>query len=53
MSLVPFGFGSRIFDPLSSSDLWDPFESFVTSALSSSFPRSSIAGETSAFAKPA
>ncbi|KAJ6796824.1 18.1 kDa class I heat shock protein-like [Iris pallida] len=47
MSLIPFGFGSRIFDPLS-SELWDPFESF-TSALS--VPRSSaLASETSAFA---
>ncbi|KAJ6790959.1 18.1 kDa class I heat shock protein-like isoform X1 [Iris pallida] len=70
MSLAPFGFGSRILDPVSSSDLWDLrfpvdsslpirfadlrspviFDSFVTSALSSSVPRSSIAGETSAFA---
>ncbi|KAJ6800058.1 18.1 kDa class I heat shock protein-like isoform X1 [Iris pallida] len=70
MSLSPFGFGSRILDPVSSSDLWDLrfpvdsslpigfadlrspviFDSFVTSALSSSVPRSSIAGETSAFA---
>ncbi|KAJ6819232.1 17.8 kDa class I heat shock protein-like [Iris pallida] len=47
MSLIPFGFGSRIFDPLSASDLWDPVESF-TSALS--FPRSNFADETSAFA---
>ncbi|KAJ6827072.1 18.1 kDa class I heat shock protein-like isoform X1 [Iris pallida] len=23
MSLSPFGFGSRILDPVSSSDLWD------------------------------
>ncbi|KAJ6828668.1 18.1 kDa class I heat shock protein-like isoform X1 [Iris pallida] len=23
MSLAPFGFGSRILDPVSSSDLWD------------------------------
>ena len=39
---------SNIFDPFS-VDLWDPFEGFPFGS-SLSFPRSSLSGETSAFA---
>ena len=39
---------SNIFDPFS-LDLWDPFEGFPFGS-SLSFPRSSLSGETSAFA---
>ncbi|XAR60569.1 hypothetical protein NMG60_11033996 [Bertholletia excelsa] len=49
MSLIPSFFGSRrsnIFDPFS-LDVWDPFDGFFNSALSSA---PSSAGETSQFA---